>query len=87
MSTEAPAQTRTAGSWARDLAEQYDALARQFEKHPEDDRSRLGAVLNRGEAAKYHRIAADMDAAFPDGLPTEIARFSEHDASATATQP
>lgn len=72
MSTPNGASTRSAGSWARDLAEQYDQIAAQFEQHPDDERNRLGAVLNRGEAAKYHQIAADMDAAFPGGMPVTI---------------
>ncbi len=53
----------TAGQWARDLAESYDAIAARAEGHEQH----LTASLNRSEAAKYHRIAADMDAAFPGG--------------------
>lgn len=52
-----------AGQWARDLAVQYDAIAAGFERRG----NTLGAIMNRGEAAKYHQIAANMDAAYPNG--------------------
>lgn len=79
MSASTGTPVRSAGSWARDLAKQYDQIAAQFEKFPDDERSRLGAVLNRGEAAKYHQIAADMDAAFPNGAPIVVPPQAPHD--------
>jgi len=64
--TVAPA--RPAGAWARDLANRYDILAEHYEACGQP----LGASLNRAEAAKYHQIAADTDAAFPGGVPAVL---------------
>ena len=52
----------SAGAWARDIARTYDALAENFESRPSTPENRLGAIANRAEAAKYHSIAARMDA-------------------------
>lgn len=51
------------GAWARDIARTYDTLAEDFEQRPDTPGNRLGAVANRAESAKYHGIAARMDAA------------------------
>lgn len=39
-----------------------DALAENFESRPSTPENTLGAIANRAEAAKYHSIAARMDA-------------------------
>ncbi len=52
----------SAGAWARDIARTYDALAENFESRPSTPENTLGAIANRAEAAKYHSIAARMDA-------------------------
>ena len=52
----------SAGAWARDIARTYDALAENFERLPSAPENTLGAIANRAEAAKYHSIAARMDA-------------------------
>lgn len=52
----------SAGAWARDIARTYDALAENFESRPSTPANTLGAIANRAEAAKYHSIAARMDA-------------------------
>ena len=66
----------SAGAWARDIARTYDALAVNFESRPSTPENRLGAIANRAEAAKYHSIAARMDAtgvAARDALASEPA--------------
>ena len=52
----------SAGAWARDIARTYDALAEDFVSRPETPENTLGMIANRAEAAKYHSIAARMDA-------------------------
>ena len=73
----------SAGAWARDIARTYDALAENFESRPSTPENTLGAIANRAEAAKYHSIAARMDAtgvAARDALanePTDLAHDCE----------
>lgn len=67
MQTTVP--SAPAGAWARELADRYDALAEHHEGHG----NTFAASLNRSEAAKYHQIAADMDAAFPAGAREAVA--------------
>ena len=68
----------SAGAWARDIARTYDALAENFESRPSTPENTLGAIANRAEAAKYHSIAARMDATgVSDRVaqqPTDLAR-------------
>lgn len=61
----------SAGAWARDIARTYDALAENFESRPSTPENTLGAIANRAEAAKYHSIAARMDAT---GLSDRVAQ-------------
>lgn len=60
----------SAGAWARDIARTYDALAENFESRPSTPENTLGAIANRAEAAKYHSIAARMDATDVSGDPS-----------------
>ena len=60
--TSLPGAPMSAGAWARDIARTYDALAENFESRPSTTENTLGAIANRAEAAKYHSIAARMDA-------------------------